>query len=152
MSVTTLWRSVFVLSVFSVVLAAPGAASAQPKYPRMHEALYELKAARLELIQAADDFGGHRLAAVKATEAAIAQIEIALASAGDPFKGVMVDKQVYVKYKNYPHIHRAIDVLKETRIELTHAKQIFAGHREKALQDVNFAIEQLELALKFAKK
>jgi hypothetical protein len=42
--------------------------------------------------------------------------------------------------------------LREARTELKEAKHDFKGHRERALQDVNYAIEQLELALKFARK
>ena len=46
----------------------------------------------------------------------------------------------------------ALHELKETRTELREAKHDFGGHRQAALRDVNYAIEQLELALKFVRK
>jgi hypothetical protein len=123
-----------------------------PKHPHMHHALHELKEVRVELKEAAHDFGGHREKALKATDAAIKQIELALKEGGDPFKGVKVDPEHYKKFEHHPHLHRAIHELKEARTELKEAKHDFGGHREQALKDVNYAIEQLELALKFAKK
>jgi hypothetical protein len=137
-------------------LAAPVAVRADkddgPKHPRMHHAIHELKEARVELREAAHDFGGHREKALKAVDVAIAQMELALKGAGDPFKAVKVDAEVYKKYDHHPHIHHAIHELKEARVELKEAKHDFGGHREKALKDVDVAIEQLELALKFARK
>ena len=124
----------------------------KPHHPAMHHALHELKEARHELKEAAHDFGGHREKALKAVDAAIVQIEKALVGAGDSFKAVKIDKDVYKKYEHHPHIHHAIHELKEARHELKEANHEFGGHREAALRDVNYAIEQLELALKFARK
>jgi hypothetical protein len=144
------------ITVALLALAAPvalcGAKDEGPRHPHMHHALHELKETRIELKEAAHDFGGHREKALKAVDAAIIQIEIALKEAGDPFKALKVDAAHYKKYDHHPHIHRAIAELKETRVELKEAKHDFGGHREKALKDVNYAIEQLELALKFARK
>jgi len=123
-----------------------------PHHPHMHHALHELKEARVELKEAAHDFGGHREKALKAVDAAIIQIEKALVGAGDNIKVGKLDKDVYKKYEHHPHIHHAIHELKEARHELKEAKHDFGGHQEAALRDVNYAIEQLELALKFARK
>ena len=62
-----------------------------------------------------------------------------------------MDPGVYKKYKFHPHIHHAIHTLKEARHELKKAAHDFGGHREAALRDVNFAIEQLEICLKHVK-
>jgi len=56
------------------------------------------------------------------------------------------------KKEHHPHIHRAIEDLREAKKELKEANHDFGGHREKALQECNEAIEHLELALKFDKK
>src|SRR5262249_13344426 len=95
----------------------------------------------------------HRAKALEATDAAIAQIDLALKGAGDNIKGTGGrDKDFYKKYKHYPHIHHALHELKEARTELKEAAHDFGGHRERALRDINYAIEQLELAIKFANK
>ena len=122
------------------------------KHPHMHHALHELKQSREELKEAAHNFGGHREKALKAVDAAIHQIEVALKAAGDPYKGGKVGNEEYKKYAHHPHIHHAIHELKEARAELKNAAHNFGGHREAALRDVNLAIEQLELALKSVKK
>jgi hypothetical protein len=147
----------FRVTVPMVLLVAPAIGFGEercdgPRHPHIHHALHELKETRIELKEAKHDFGGHREKALKATDAAIVQLELALKSAEDPFKPVKVDAEHYKKYEHHPHIHRAIHELKEARVELKEAKHDFGGHREKALKDVDYAIEQLELALKFARK
>jgi hypothetical protein len=68
---------------------APLGALAQEKvhHPHLHHALRELREVRTELKESPHDFGGHREKALKATDAAIAQIDKALKGAGDNIKG-----------------------------------------------------------------
>ena len=54
--------------------------------------------------------------------------------------------------EHHPHIHKAIEELREAKKELKEADHDFGGHREKALKACDEAIEQLEKALKFDKK
>lgn len=123
-----------------------------PKHPYMHHALYELAESRTELKEAAHDFGGHREKALKAVDEAISQMEKALEAAGDKYVAKAPEKEVYKTYEFHPHLHHAVHELKEARKELKEAKHDFGGHREKAVEKVDHAIKQLELALKFAKK
>jgi hypothetical protein len=129
-------------------------ADAAPKHLPLHRALHELRECRMELKDAAHDFGGHRAKALEAVDAAIRQIDRALEGAGDNIKGIKLtfDPDRYKKYKHHPHIHHAIHELREARAELKNAHHDFGGHREKAIKDIDYAIEQLELALKFANK
>ena len=127
-------------------------AVAAEAHPHMHHALYELKEARVELKEADHDFGGHREKALKAVDAAAVQIEKAFEGAKVKFNGGKPGKDAYKGYAHHPHIHHAVVELKQARVELKEAAHDFGGHREKALKDVDYAIEQLELALKFAKK
>jgi hypothetical protein len=140
--------------VLSLVVWPPSSVVAGgPKHPHLHHALRELREARIELKEAAHDFGGHRVKAIEGIDAAIKQIDVALKAAGDNIKGApKVSADIYKKYTYHPHIHHAIHELKEARTELRDAKHNFGGHREAALRDVNYAITQLELALKFARK
>jgi hypothetical protein len=133
-------------------------ASAQvPLHPHhhLHHALWELRDARKELKNAAHDFGGHRVKALAAVDAAIKQLDIALKNAGDNIKGAPTRgdlQEEYKKYKHHPHLHHALHELRHAAKQLEEAKHDFGGHRAAALRDVNHAIRQLELCLKFHKK
>ena len=54
--------------------------------------------------------------------------------------------------ERHPHIHKAIEELREARKELKEADHDFGGHREMALRATDEAIKQLEEALKYDKK
>lgn len=70
---------------------APSGVSAEPKrsgkdnikeyrhHPHIHRAIHELNEAKKELTEAAHDFGGHRVEAIKAVDEAKRQLELALA-------------------------------------------------------------------------
>ena len=129
-------------------------AVAQDKHnhPLLHRALYELREARTELKEEKHNFGGHREKALLATEAAVKQIDLALVGAGDNTKGFKGHaKEVYSKYEHHPHLHHALHELRVSHQEIKDAKHNFGGHREKALKDINHAIEQIELVLKHHK-
>ena len=55
------------------------------------------------------------------------------------------------KKERHPHIRQAISELREARKELKEAAHDFGGHRKEALEAVNVAIKQLEIALKYDK-
>ena len=50
----------------------------QPRHPRIHAAVRALEDARIELKEAAHDYCGHRAKALGATDAALAQLNMAL--------------------------------------------------------------------------
>jgi len=47
----------------------------------------------------------------------------------------------------HPHIHAAINELREARNELQHAAHDFCGHRVEAMRDTQAALNQLQAAL-----
>ena len=57
---------------------APAAAAVPEPHPEIREALGALRRARMHMQEAAHDFGGHRVEALKATDEAIRQLEICL--------------------------------------------------------------------------
>ena len=69
---------------YTTVLAqstnAPNAPAHQhrERHPNIHRAIAALEEAKVELKTAAHDFGGHREAALKECDAAIAQLKLAL--------------------------------------------------------------------------
>ena len=141
-------------SLFIVLaLGAPGQVNAQIRHPALHLALYELREARTELKNAAHDFGGHREKCLLAVDAAIKQIDLALKATNDNIKGFKAPgADVYKKYPNYPHLHHLMHALREAQVELKNAKHDYGGHREQALKDVNYALEQLVEGAKYAMK
>jgi len=82
---------VVVVALLTAVLAVPLAASTQPTrparpvrgvvqepHPQIMAAIRALEAARLHLQRAAHDFGGHRVKAIRAIDAALVQLKLAL--------------------------------------------------------------------------
>jgi hypothetical protein len=55
------------------------------------------------------------------------------------------------KKERHPHIRQALSELREARKELKEAAHDFGGHRKEAVEAVNVAIKQLEIALKYDK-
>ena len=81
---------VVVVALLTAALTLPLAAAAQPTKPRpvsgvvqephpqIMAAIRALEAARLHLQRAAHDFGGHRVKAIRAIDAALVQLKLAL--------------------------------------------------------------------------
>lgn len=57
---------------------APAATPAPEPHPEIREAIASLRHARMHMQDAAHDFGGHRVDALRATDEAIRQLEICL--------------------------------------------------------------------------
>ena len=51
--------------------------------------------------------------------------------------------------ERHPNIRRAINALRTARNDLEHADHDFGGHRVEAIQAIDRAVEQLEVALRF---
>jgi hypothetical protein len=121
-------------------------------HPRLHIALYELRKAQVEMKEAGTDFGGHKLKAMKATKAAIRQIELCLEAVGEGTKGLPPGKGDFKKFKNFPHIRHAAVALRDAREALENAPSNFGGHKADAIRDIDRALEQLRLAIKAAER
>jgi hypothetical protein len=137
-------------ALLAALIALGLAGAAEAKHPHLHHALHELRKAHHDLKTAAHDFGGHRVKALKAVDAAIVQVEKCLHWKKDDYK-LKIDEKVYKKYEHHPHIHHAIHELRLARHELKEAPHDFGGHRAKAIKDIDHALVQLELCLKHHK-
>ncbi len=82
---------VVVIAMLTAVLTLPLVATTQPvkpvrpaavvgqePHPEINAAIRALEAARLHLQRAAHDFGGHRVKAIRAIDAALVQLRLAL--------------------------------------------------------------------------
>ncbi len=143
-------RSAFGAIVAVVAMGAPSKANAE-EHKTLYRAHYELKEAQVELKGAAHDFGGHRVKALEAVDAALIQINDCLKAVGDKVGAYKPEATLYKNYKNHPHIRHAIVELRASRNELKESRIDFGGHRDKAIKDIDYAIEQLEKSLEFAK-
>jgi len=78
---STLSRALCVAMSLSVAALVVHARPSNPpeRHPEMHAALRHLKDAKTNLEKGDHDFGGHRVAAVSATDQAIKEVEAALA-------------------------------------------------------------------------
>jgi hypothetical protein len=63
------------LSVSGAEAATPDPAAAREPHPQIREAIASLRRAKEHMEHAAHDFGGHRVEAIRATDAAIQQLE-----------------------------------------------------------------------------
>jgi hypothetical protein len=80
---------------------------------------------------------------------------LGLAVVGLPLTPVLtpaVAKADEKEKERHPHIHKALEELREARKDLKEADHDFGGHRAEAVEAIDVAIKQLELALKFDKK
>lgn len=69
------------LAAAVIATSSSSEATAAPKHRKIKEALEALKDARVELKEAGHNFGGHRVKALEAVDAAIEQLRKALAFA-----------------------------------------------------------------------
>ena len=61
-----------------LVCNLPSSMAGGLKHPHLHHALREMREARVELKEAAHDFGGHRVEAIGAIDRALEQLEVCL--------------------------------------------------------------------------
>ncbi|HTU16846.1 MAG TPA: hypothetical protein VMG10_02185 [Gemmataceae bacterium] len=117
-----------------------------------------------KMLQAADhDYGGHRVAAVKAIDTAERQLKLALHSqakkapggkTSGKAKGPGAGRGRQPEPQNLSNLQLAdaIVILERTRIFLQKADHDYGGHRAAAVRDLGGAVKQLKTALRFEKK
>jgi len=121
------------------------------KHPHMHRAMSQLHQARQELQDAEEIFKGHRDQAIEHVDRAIKHVEEGLREQHDE-AAVPADLPVAGHLEQYPHMHHALEHLREARSELESADKIFGGHRSDAMEETDHAIKQLEEGLHNAEK
>jgi hypothetical protein len=130
---------------------------------QLHEALHVLQVTKKTLEGADHDYGGHRVASIKAIGAAQHQLKLALQTqtktgkAGGKTGGKAVrpgkgGKQPEPQDISNLQLAEAIPILQRTRTFLEKADHDYGGHRAAAVRDLGGAIQQLKLALEFEKK
>jgi hypothetical protein len=129
---------------FSLSLV-PGARAEDRRVRHLLAALHELKDVKEEL-RKDHDYGGHREKALKAVDEAVEQTEKLLKGAGIKIE------YTRPKYEGgHPHLRQAVTELKEAKKEL---KEEWGDRREreKAIKDVDRALDELEECVKHIPK
>jgi hypothetical protein len=121
----------------------------------LFEALHEMEKAVGELRETKHNFEGHREKAIHYLEDAIQQTKRVLREAGIKVEKVDVDPKVYPKGESYKHLRRSLQTIREARTELRDTKRFgtdeIRRHRDRAIEDLNHAEEQVEKCLKNAR-
>src|SRR5215469_6837665 len=145
--------SMSVAIVLVLGLSALTTLAAPEAHPNIRKAIAALRDARQEMNRANNDFCGHKAEALKATDYAISQLQEALRYDRAGLVENDLSKASYVKvslttepYERFPRIRAAMDALKLARDDMQNAAHDFGGHRAKALEATDGAIEQLRLA------
>ena len=129
------------LCVAALFVASVAAAAFAPDQPRMQAARADLQAARAQLRNASTDKGGYRNRAIEHVDAALAEV-----AAGIRFDRRHDDESAL---PDQPHMQAALDKLQDARSNLEAASDDKGGHRVKALDHVNKAIDEVKKGIEY---
>lgn len=112
------------------------------KYNNMHEALGHLRYAKAQLLAAGGDFKAHAAEIVAYVDTGITEIETTLKEQKDDTV-VPEDGPPKANDSETQHmaVHHALDRLTEARVNLESAIEGYGGHRAKALDATDYAIQ-----------
>jgi hypothetical protein len=117
---------------------------AQQRHPRLHAALHELREAKRSIQDIPGPRDGKKKDLLLAMDAAMDSIKLVLDIKGDNFKGIDRSADFYKRYPDHPRLRAAMDSLRDAREELRDARANFGGNRQRAVRDVNYAIDQIQ--------
>jgi hypothetical protein len=123
-------------------------------HPNITRAIHALEAARGDPQDAAHDYCGHRVEALKATNAALSQLGSAIAcqerrgaAAETPTPSGSGSSSGVSGGDRHPLIRAGVNALRSARRDLQNAAHDYCGHRVEALEATNTALNQLQLTL-----
>jgi hypothetical protein len=126
--------------LFLIVGAAVALAATPPDQPLMVAARADLNKAKTQLQLALHDKGGHRAKAVGLVNSAIAEVNA----------GIAFDRRhnhAVFAMPDQPHMQSALDALQSAKTNLQNATADKGGHRVKALEFVNAAIDEVNAGI-----
>ena len=127
------------LTVFARVVSAQD-------QPNMVAARGDLNVAKRELMVAEHNKGGHRAKAIEYINSAIVQINkgIAFARRHNHAQATNIDKVFSAPFTpDQPHMRAALDSLKSAKGKLLNANNDKGGHRAKAIELIDMAIDEV---------
>jgi len=152
-------RSFLALAVAGALCGGVGCAQPAPvvqvseAHPHMHDALAHLRASKRELEHAEEIFRGHRDEAIEHVDRAIHQVEDGLREQGDTVASSAEAPLAHdFEDARFPRLRRALAHLREARNDLEAAEPIFGGHRDRAIEATDRAINQVEQGIHDAER
>jgi hypothetical protein len=145
-----LYAFAILLIVISSALSRVPAASSARDQPQMKDARDDLQKARAKLNAATDDKGGHRKKAIAAVNNAIAEI-----NAGMRFdrrhddESALAPDAAFASSGDQPRMKEALDLLQSARNHLNNATADKGGHRAKAIEHVDRAIDEVNKGIEY---
>lgn len=149
-------------ATLSSFAAAPGqakrpGAKAIPEatFQHMDAALGYLNAADTQLKEGEPIFSGHRVAAMKHTEAAIADLqkginEYIAAHPGTARNRVTPEPPPSEAGDKFPKMHGGLKLLQQAEAELNEASRVFNGERVAGLNETHAAVNEIQVGMKLA--
>jgi len=127
-------KTKIVLAGIFLMIGAAVVGAVPPDQPFMTAARANLNTARAELQMAAHDKGGHRAKAVGLVNSAVSEVNA----------GIAFDRRHnHAASPDQPHMQNALAALQSARTNLQNASTDKGGHRAKALDYVNAAIDEV---------
>jgi len=133
-----------ILCVAVLLMAAAAAYAYVPDQPRMQAARADLQSARAQLRNASTDKGGHRKRALEQVDAALAEV-----NAGINFDRRHDEESAL---PDQPRMQAALDKLQSAHSNLEAASDDKGGHRVKALDHVNRAIDEVKKGIEYDRR
>ena len=130
-----------ILCVAALLLTFVASSANVPDQPRMQAARADLQKARAELRAGSADKGGHRNKAIGYVDSAISEVAA----------GIRFDRRHDEEGAGFdqPHMQAALDNLQSARSNLEAATEDKGGHRAKAIDFVNKAIEEVRKGIEY---
>jgi hypothetical protein len=127
------------------------AQAANVQHPYIYDGFKLLARARYVLNHGKHGFGGHRTAAIREIDAALAELRSAIAADHGTEPAPMAESgtPMLVGGQHHPYMHDALRLCEQAKAALEKGSQDFGGHRVAALQHVDQAIAQLQLAANY---
>lgn len=143
------------LNSFAAMPGQAKKAGAAELLPHMDAAMGYLKAADQQLKAGEPVFYGHRVAAMKHTEAAIADLEKGIndymaAHPGMTRQQAIPEAPPSEAGDKYPHMTGALKLLQQAEAQLNEAAKRYNGERVAGLAETKTAIAQIEEGMKSA--
>jgi hypothetical protein len=143
------------ISIAGMLSTAAGARAQFAETVHLYHSLWELRDADLEVRESKWSFGLQKEKTLFAMREAKTKIELLLNhrdinDRGTPVRGDL--REVYRKYTHHPHMQNALFELRESYRELRASRHLYGGHRDAALRDINYAIDQMDVLLREARR
>ena len=133
-------------ALFTVLMLAATGHAVSPDQPYMRAARTELQQARAQLQRSTHNKAGHRVKAIEYINAALSEVNLGINydRRHNHRQSSVSEMYGFVTSPDQPHMQKALDLLRQARSDLDKATADKGGHRVKAIDYVNQAIDEVK--------